>query len=120
MTFGVVLTSMPRAALLRGSDGGPTSQRRAGERSCASVPGTVVDDSRSDPSGKGAMRPACGSLLRRACARSRRQAVLLAGAAACSDRADDLAVHGDRNAAFGCHRLLRKGHECRVARGILI
>src|SRR5215467_16175593 len=59
-------------------------------------------------------------LLRRACARGRRHAVLLAGAAACPDRADDLAVHDNRNAAFGCHRLLRKGRECGVARGVLI
>ncbi len=35
----------------------PTLQRRAGEQSCAGIPGTVVDDSRSDPSGKCAMRP---------------------------------------------------------------
>src|SRR5262245_64523579 len=50
-------------------------------------------------------------LLRRACAGGRRHAVLLAGAAGCADRADDLAVHDDRKPAFGCHRLLRKGRE---------
>src|SRR5262249_57894178 len=59
-------------------------------------------------------------LFRRACARGRRHAVLLAGAAARPDRADDLAVDDDRNAALGCHRLFRKGRERGIARGVLI
>src|SRR5262245_578589 len=45
---------------------------------------------------------------------------LVGAAAACPDRADDLAVHDNRNAAFGCHGFFRKGRECPVARGILI
>src|SRR6266516_7124477 len=47
-------------------------------------------------------------------------AALLIGAAACPDRADDLSVHDNRNAAFGCHRSFRKGRECPITRGVLI
>src|SRR5215471_5851252 len=114
------LASMTLAPLPCGSDGVTNVAAPSGRSSVAAVSralsltirGLIVQVSvRCAP---------CGSLLRRACARGRRQAVLLAGTAACSDRADDLPVHGDRNAAFGCHRFLREGHERRVARGILI
>src|SRR5262245_8861942 len=50
----------------------------------------------------------------------RGHAVLLSGAAAGADRADDLAVHGDRNAAFRGDRRYRKGREGGIARGVLI
>src|SRR5262249_59223982 len=46
--------------------------------------------------------------------------LLVAAAAACPDRADDLAVYDNRNAALGCHGFFRKGRECPIARGILI
>src|SRR3954447_19460434 len=52
--------------------------------------------------------------------RGRGHAVLLPGAAARPDRADDLAADDDRNAAFRRHRLLREGRESSVARGELI
>src|SRR3954447_21783867 len=59
-------------------------------------------------------------LLGGAYPRGRGHAVLLPGAAACPDRADDLAADDDRNAAFRRHRLLRKGRESGIARGVLI
>src|SRR5712671_8167033 len=69
-------------------------------------------------------RASCAATRKRlfggAGAGGRGHAVLLPGAAARPDRADDLAVDDDRNAAFRCHRSLGKGHEGGVARGILI
>jgi len=47
-------------------------------------------------------------------------AVLLAGAAARADRADDLAADHDQDTALGCDRRLRKGHERRIACGKLV
>src|SRR5262245_14412784 len=70
--------------------------------------------------GAGAGRADARTLFRCPGPRRRGHAVLLSGAAARADRADDLAVHGDRNAAFGGDRRCRKGREGGIARGVLI
>src|SRR5262245_33702693 len=65
-------------------------------------------------------RARCRGLFRGPRARRRGHAVLLPGAAARADRTDDLAVHGDRDAAFGGDRRCRKGHEGGIAGGELV
>src|SRR5262245_50016756 len=60
------------------------------------------------------------ALFRGPRARRRSAAVLLPGAAACPDRADDLAVHGDRDATFGGDRRYRKGGEGGIPGGELV
>src|SRR5260370_18576371 len=70
---------------------------------------------------RSATKRSSGTVLPPAAFARRCHAVLLIGAAAARpNRADDLAVHDNRNAAFGCNGFFRKGRECPIARGILI
>src|SRR6266481_9623685 len=97
------------------SAGGPGAGAGAGAGCCASaVPANASIEailSALKTFGRMVLSPAG---LSRCC-----RAVSLLGAA-CPDCADDLAVHDDRNAAFGCYRFFRKGRECPIARGKLI